>query len=476
MSRFDLSADFAALESANNLCASRLFNSGRGGFGWRTNALESGGDHPADAPGVTRVVAAQIAAVRQGGVKAAWRSSRKFDAPNLKLADFWVSETEIEEASVSDEALSAIRHSIDRVSDFHDHQLRALTQGWEADSVGGRRTFVWTMPAHPGSAGIVGQRLVPHRTVGLYVPGGKASYPSSVVMTAVPAVVAGVDEFIIATPPRADGSVSPAVLVAARELGIRTIAKVGGASAIALMALGDPEAGLPPVDKVVGPGNRFVNEAKRQLWGEVGLDTLAGPSEVAVVADDEANPAYAAADWLTQVEHAEDNVGKVFATTVGIAVAILGEAERLLAGSAREATMRAALREHGELVVGDPTILVASVNAFGPEHLTLMVKDPEWWLDRIENAGCIVVGDHTPQSAGDFVSGPSHTLPTGQAARFGSPLNVMDFMQFQSLSALTPDDLEKLRGPIEAFGALEGFPMHARGASIRFEGQTRRLG
>ncbi|MCW5940744.1 MAG: histidinol dehydrogenase [Fimbriimonadaceae bacterium] len=470
MNDLDVSGAFVELEAANGLCASTLFLiRGEGGLAWLSTAAANERATREGAPSPTRIVARQMAAVRKGGARAAWRATRKYDAPDLRYAGFLVTDDEIESAQVEDEELRAIRHSIARVREFHLRQLDALTQGWDETSVHDRRAYVWTMPAHPGSKGKEGQRLVPLRSVGLYVPGGKASYPSTVIMTAVPALVAGVSELMIATPPRGDGSVSPAILVAARELGIRVIAKAGGASAIALMAFGDSGCGLNPVDKVVGPGNRYVNEAKRQLWGEVGLDTFAGPSEVAVVADEGANPAYAAADWLTQVEHAEDNVGKLYATSIPVAKAIVGAAGRLLEGSPRERTMREALKAHGEVVVGRPHELVAAVNAFAPEHLTLMVREPAWWLERMENAGCILIGNDTPQSAGDFVSGPSHTLPTGRAARFGSPLNVMDFLKFQSVSALTHADLRKLRDTIETFGSLEGFPMHGRGSSIRFE-------
>jgi len=227
--------------------------------------------------------------------------------------------------------------------------------------------------------------------------------------------------------------------------------------------------GFEGVDKVVGPGNKFVNEAKRQLWGRVGLDTYAGPSEVAVVVDETANPAWAAADWLSQIEHAEDNRGWLVASSADVATGVLEEIEKQLTVAPKEAIMRAALANHGiVIIVESREEAVEVVNMLAPEHMTLMVANPEQLVPGIRNSGCILVGDYTPQAAGDFVSGPSHTLPTAGASRFGSPVNVMDFLKFQSLSRFTREDLQALSPTIEVFGEIEGFPTHGRGGSIRF--------
>lgn len=432
-------------------------------------------------PAVARAVAKIIDGVDKRGAKAAAAYARKFDSPFITAKRLAVTARELEEATVSDEQLAAIRTSIERVSHFHESQLKALTKGWKrkkGHTYEEKRWWEWRIPAtDAANSGYEGQRLLPLERVGVYVPGGMAAYPSSVIMNAVPAIVAGVEDIQLCTPARPDGSLHPAVLVACRELGIEKIAKVGGAAAVAYLGLGDASdqnwsfmCQWLKCDKVVGPGNRWVNEAKRQLWGSVGLDSYAGPSEVVVAADHAANPAFAAADWLTQIEHAPDNLGVLVTQGRDVAEAILAEVEKLLTGSPRETTMRQALRDHGLVVVLKKRYeALGLASAMAGEHVSLMVEDPEAALAYLQNGGCALLGDYTPQSAGDFVSGPSHTLPTAGAARFGSPVNVMDFLKFQSVSYLTKADLELLTPTIEAFGEMEGFPQHARGATIRFE-------
>lgn len=435
-------------------------------------------------PKLVAAVAKILEDVRKQGWKAAIKYTRRFDCPTLKAGQMEVSRQEISQARVPDYQHDAIVKSIERVRAFHEKQLSMITKGWKRitlDLLATTTAWEWRMPAREMEpTGFEGQRLLPLASVGVYVPGGKANYPSSVIMNCVPSLVAGVGKTIISTPPREDGSISPAVLVAARELGIETIVKCGGTQAVGLMAFG-PHSGLEEmgaahfdwggVDKIAGPGNKWVNEAKRQLWGQVGLDTFAGPSEVCVMADETANPAFAAADWLTQVEHAEDNVGYLVTTTREVADRIVEEAEKQLKNSPREVVMREALRNHGLIVVGPSADYCGPITAssLAPEHVNLMVRDTEAALNRVSNGGCVLLGDYTPQSAGDFVSGPSHTLPTGGAARFGSPVNVLDFLKFQSISCLKKEDLHELLPAIEAFGEMEGFPQHARGARIRFE-------
>lgn len=434
----------------------------------------------------TAAVASILRDIEERGVLAALESAQKFDCPSLTLDTFAVTDEEYEQAQVGDRQFDAIRRSIERVSRFHEAQLGALTRGWTPKPTPWteRHAWRWQIPAREDSedTGYEGQQLVPLADAGIYVPGGKASYPSSVIMNAVPACVAGIgaSDISICTPAGPDGKVNQSVIVAARELGIRRIAKVGGAAAIGFLAIGDVD-GLAdwrfggvwgPNSAVVGPGNRWVNEAKRQLWGRVGLDSYAGPSEVCVLVDETANAKFAAADWLTQIEHSEDNVGVVVSNSKEKAEEILMEAEAQLRGSPREQTLRAALKEHGMVLIcdGDPIDRAANVACkMRAEHLTIMVEDVEDVSPRILSAGCILLGDYTPQSAGDFVSGPSHTLPTNLGARFASPLNVMTFLKFQSITKLTKEDLAEMRPAIEAFAEMEGFPQHGKGASIRFE-------
>jgi len=408
------------------------------------------------------VVAGIIEDVRLRGDIALLDNARRFDAP--ELGSISVSEEEIASAVVEPEQLEALRVSARRVAAFHQAQLTALTAGW-ASSPGGQ----WFWPSLPPEEGtFLGQRMAAVQTAGVYVPGGNATYPSSVIMNGVPARIAGVPSVVVTTPARKDGTLHPAVLCAFREAGISRAFKTGGASAIAALALGTES--ITRVDKVVGPGNRFVNEAKRQLWGQVGVDGYAGPSEVCVLVDGSANAAYAAADLITQVEHAPDNAGFLVAIGGEKLAEVLAEVEKQVAESPRGETISAALAtESLAIVAGDLAEAIDIVNAIAPEHLTLAVADPLAALENVRNAGCCLLGEYTPESAGDFVLGPSHTLPTSGAARFGSPVNVLDFLKAQSVTRLTAADLAPLIPVIEAFGKMEGFPAHARGASIRLD-------
>jgi histidinol dehydrogenase len=285
-------------------------------------------------------------------------------------------------------------------------------------------------------------------------------------MNVLPAKVAGVNKVYVASPARPDGAILPAVGAALKMTGVERAFKVGGAAAISAFAFGTES--VPKVDKVVGPGNRFVNEAKRQLWGQVGLDGYAGPSEVCVVADEEAHATFAAADLLTQIEHAPDNVGFLITLSRTKMDEILAEVERQLRGAPRESTMRAALaKESLAIVARDLDEALDLVNAIAPEHVTVAIREPERAVDRIRNAGCILLGEYTPESAGDYCLGPSHTLPTSGAARWQSPVNVLDFLKVQSISRLTRHDIQPLIETIEAFGEIEGFPAHAFGATVR---------
>ncbi len=414
--------------------------------------------------GTEAVVERIIKDVRTRGDAALLESAQTYDAPHL--TSIRVSQDEIEAASALD--FPAIELAATRIRDFHAQQLAALTAGWNKDA-----GYQWGAPkSSPGGAfgpGFLGQRMLPVSVAGVYVPGGRATYPSSVLMNAIPAMVAGVPLRIVTTPARPDGTLAPAVLKALRQVGVTHAFKVGGAAAIAALALGTES--VPRVDKVVGPGNRFVNEAKRQLWGQVGVDGYAGPSEVCVLADDKANASYAAADLLTQIEHAPDNVGFLVTVSAQKQSEILAEVERQLAGAPREDIMRMALKKESMAIVArDLQEACEVVNAIAPEHLSLAVEQYEIAMSRIQNAGCILIGEFSPESAGDFAAGPSHTLPTSGAARWQNPVNVLDFLKIQSVIHLTRPQLAEIAPIIAEFGNLEGFPAHAHGTQIRFKG------
>lgn len=433
-----------------------------------------------------RVVSEIIADVRHRGDAALLDSARRFDAPDLQ--SIVVTEDEIVNAQVPKRILEALELSLLQVQAFHAEQLNAMTKGLHAmqlDDVEKRRKdgqplhmlpnfeYRWhkeplrragyTPESHGGG---VGQRLIPLRNAGVYVPGGNATYPSSVIMNVLPAQAAGVNAVFVTTPSRKNGTLHPAVLAALALSGVAKAFKIGGASAIAAMALGTES--VPRVDKIVGPGNRYVNEAKRQLWGQVGLDGYAGPSEVCILVDDTANVPYAVADLLTQVEHAPDNAGFIVTLSREKLDEILAEVERQLEGAPRAETMREALSNGSLAIVAqDLEEAIDIVDQIAPEHLTIALKEPEVAMGKIRNAGSIFLGEYTPESAGDFCLGPSHTLPTSGAARWQSPVNVLDFLKIQSIARLTPKDLAPLIPVVEAFGEMEGFPAHAHGASIR---------
>ena len=427
---------------------------------------------------VAEVVAEIIGDVRLRGDEALLANARRFDCPTL--TDIHASQQEIDEAMPKAEFAFAIDHSIERVKEFHEAQLAAITASWtkeEFQSAEARREdgqprhhvgnhrWTWNM----AEKGRLGQRMTPLRSVGAYVPGGNANYPSSVIMNVVPAQVAGVNHVAVTSPANEDGTLSPAVLYAARYCGVAQVVKVGGAAAIAALAIGTES--ISRVDKIAGPGNRYVNEAKRQLWGTVGVDGYAGPSEVCVLADDSANAAFVAADFLTQIEHAEDNAGFLVCLSDHKADEVMEQVQEQLAGAPRKSTLRRAMADHGAVfVTRDLSEACDVVNRIAPEHLSVSVRDYDAALAKIRNAGCILLGDWSPESAGDYCAGPSHTLPTSTSARFGSPVNVLDFLKLQSLIEFDRAQFEELAPTIRAFAKMEGFPAHGNGAGIRQSG------
>jgi len=413
-----------------------------------------------------RVVAEIISDVRNRGDQALLESARRFDSPFIDT--IVVDKKEVVGARIPDQHLLALVKCRDRIIQFHRKQLDVLFHRKQLEMLSyygfppedGRR---WRIDEETN----LGQRYLPIDAAGLYVPGGRASYPSSVLMLFGPAYAAGVGRAVVTTPARRDGTLDPSVLAAMQVIGVTEAYKIGGAAAIAALALGTET--IARVDKIAGPGNRFVNEAKRQLWGQVGLDGYAGPSEVAVLADETANPVFAAADLITQVEHAPDNAGFLICPDRPTLDRILREVDRQLESAPRSETIRAALNDESLAIVArDMDQAVDLLNLIAPEHVTISVRDGQEVAERVRNAGCVLIGDWTPESVSDYCLGPSHTLPTAGSARFASPLNVLDFMKIQSVTSLTKEQLEPLAWIAETLAEIEGFPAHGFGASVRY--------
>jgi histidinol dehydrogenase len=398
-------------------------------------------------PETEATVRAIIERVRQEGDSALIDLTRQWDSPHL--TELTASEEEFEQAyrAIEPPLLNAIQRAVERVRRFHE--AMHPRSWWLEEPTGG----------------LLGQWVRPLRRVGIYAPGGRARYPSTVIMNAIPAQVAGVSEIVLCTPPQRDGSLPASVLVAARESGISRVFKLGGAQAIAAMALGTET--VPRVEKVVGPGNLYVNLAKRLLWGQVGVDLWAGASEVAIIADESANPAWIAADLLTQLEHGEESRGFLFSPSAAMVERSLQQIEQQLTHRQRRALLQPALQQSYAVIVRQMEHAFELANEVAPEHLSLMVQEPWRWLPQVENAGCILLGHTTPQSLGDYMAGPSHTLPTGGAARFESPVSVETFIKRSSLIALSPESLQTLSDAIITLAQEEGFDAHAYGVIVR---------
>lgn len=409
---------------------------------------------PTEDAKVLEVAQKIIADVRSRGMASLIDNAQRYDASNLT----WLGVSDEEWAMgdlLSKKEKAALELAASRIRDFHTRQLNAFTHGL-TERRGG---YEWDHVSEDRS--LVGQRWTPLQSVGVYVPGGKACYPSSVLMNVIPAQVAGVQRVVVATPARSDGALHPAVVFCLKLCCITDIIKVGGAAAVAGLAY------VSGVDKIVGPGNSYVNAAKRLVWGHVGVDGFAGPSEVCVIADDSAHVHHVAVDFLTQIEHAGDNAGFIIAMGAETADRIQAEVDKLIDEAPRGGVMREAVAQSALFVARDQEEAIRLCNLIAPEHLALAVVQPEGWVPRIRNAGCIMLGTYTPESAGDYVVGPSHTLPTSRAARFGSPLSVLDFMKVQSLQMLSEPGLNGLADAIELIGHLEGLPMHSYGGRSR---------
>lgn len=393
-----------------------------------------------------------IAEVRRNGDAALLHYTSCFDGVQLEVGELTVSEEEIHRAEqkVSPRFKEALSLARERILAFHRRQVRQSLLVPEEDG-----TFM-------------GLLYLPLRRVGVYVPGGRAPYPSSVLMNVLPAVVAGVQEVFLATPPRRDKSVDPHILVAARMAGVQKIYRVGGAQAVAALAYGT--ATVPRVDKIVGPGNVYVTLAKRLLFGQVGIDLLAGPSEVAVVADETADPALVAADLLSQAEHDPEAASFLFTPSEQLARQVAEELERQLEDLSRREVAAAALARHGFcLVVRSLEEALEWVNELAPEHLELMVSDPWRWLGRVQRAGAVFLGHSTPEPVGDYLAGSNHVLPTHGTARFSSGLGVEDFCRRLSVVHWTPERLRELGWAVEELAGVEGFQAHARAVRLRLQ-------
>ena len=399
---------------------------------------------------VADTVSEIIKTVREKGDSALFAFCEKFD--KVKLSSLEVSSEEIEAAflAVEPEFVEILKEAKENIYAFHSRQVRNSFLINEKDGV------------------VIGQKVIPIEKVGLYVPGGTAAYPSSVLMNAIPAKIAGCSEIVMVTPPSADGSVNPAILAAAKVAGVDRIFKVGGAQAVAALAYGTES--VPAVDKIVGPGNAFVAEAKKQVFGRVAIDMIAGPSEILVVADSTCNPVYVAADLLSQAEHDKNATAVLVTDSKELASATAEELERQLSLLSREEIARTSVENNGKIIITkdiDEAIEVA--NALAPEHLEICVDEPFKYLDKIRHAGSVFMGKYCPEALGDYFAGPNHTLPTSGTARFSSPLSVDDFVKKTQFSYYTEDALAKVASKVEYFAKEEGLTAHARSAIIRTE-------
>ena len=401
---------------------------------------------------VEAVVDGIIADVRARGDAALRDYARKFD--HAELDSLLVTQAEIDEAfaAVGDDFIKTLRMAADNIRRFHEHQVHKDIMVNDTPGV------------------VLGQKYTPIERAGVYVPGGTAAYPSTVLMDVIPAKVAGVREIVMTTPAGANGRVNPNILAAAAVAGIDKIVKSGGAQAVAALAYGTET--VPAVDKIVGPGNIYVATAKRKVFGKVGIDMIAGPSEILVLADGKSNPAWVAADLLSQAEHDKLASPVLVTDSMDLAKAVQAELEVQIPRLPRAAIARASVEENGKIVVAENLDLaIDAVNIIAPEHLEICLDDPFAVLSRIKNAGSIFMGRNVPEALGDYFAGPNHTLPTSGTARFSSPLSVDDFVKKSSFIYYTRGALGQVKDRIADFAEHEGLHAHARSVTIRFEGE-----
>ena len=403
------------------------------------------------ASNVEGIVTEIIADVRKNGDAALREYALKFDKAQLDSLE--VSQEEIDEAfaAVEPDFLDILREAAANIRAFHEKQVRTSFIINDKDGV------------------VIGQKVSPIEKVGLYVPGGTAAYPSTVLMDSIPAKIAGCKEIVITTPPGKNGKVNPVILAAAKIAGVDRIFKVGGAQAVAALAYGTES--VPKVDKIVGPGNAFVAEAKKQVFGKVAIDMIAGPSEILVVADSTANPRFVAADLLSQAEHDKMASAVLVTDSREFAEAVSAELEVQIPKLPRAEIARASIDNNGKIIVAEGNLMLAVdiANEIAPEHLELCVDHPFDYLDKVKHAGSIFMGKYCPEALGDYFAGPNHTLPTSGTARFSSPLSVDDFVKKSQYTYYTADALAAVADKVAYFAEKEGLSAHARSATIRFE-------
>ena len=402
-------------------------------------------------PGVEGIVSGIIANVIENKDTALFEYTERFD--KAKLTSLEVSAEEIDEAfAMTDpEFIRIIEEAAENIRGFHKRQVRNSFIISENDGI------------------VTGQKVMPIEKVGLYVPGGTAAYPSTVLMDSIPAKIAGCKEIVMVTPPSADGKVNPVILAAAKIAGVDRIFKLGGAQAVAALAYGTES--VPKVDKIVGPGNAFVAEAKKQVFGKVSIDMIAGPSEILVVADSTAEPRFVAADLLSQAEHDKMASAVLVTDSYEFALAVSEELERQIPELDRAEIARCSIDNNGKIIVAEGNLMLAIdiANEIAPEHLELCVDNPFDYLDKVHHAGSIFMGKYCPEALGDYFAGPNHTLPTSGTARFSSPLSVDDFVKKTQFTYYTEKALERVADKVAYFAKKEGLGAHAKSATIRFE-------
>lgn len=390
--------------------------------------------------------------IKARGDEAVFEYTKKFDRAEIAGSNFQVTEEEIRAAykEVPPELLDVVRKALVNIRAFHEKQKQNS----------------WITTTEKGT--ILGQKITPMQRVGVYVPGGKAAYPSSVLMNIVPAKVAGVEEVIMTTPCNAEGKVNPVVLVAANEAGADRIFKVGGAQAIAALAFGTES--IPKVDKIVGPGNIFVALAKKAVYGNVSIDSVAGPSEILVLADETANPRYVAADLLSQAEHDEMASAVLVTTSEDLARKVSAEVDGFLKILSRREIIQKSLDNFGRILVArSRQEAIDAANEFAPEHLEIVMRDAFEVMTKIRNAGAIFIGEYSSEPLGDYFAGPNHILPTSGTARFFSPLSVDDFVKKSSIIHYSREALKEIHKDIEQFAKCEQLTAHANSIAVRFE-------
>ena len=399
---------------------------------------------------VAGIVADIIQNVRARGDAALYEYCEKFDKAKLDTLQVTAEEIAEARAAVEPEFIRILEMAAENIRQFHSRQVR--------------QSFI--INNKPGI--VMGQKVIPVDRAGLYVPGGTAAYPSTVLMDAIPAKIAGVPEVVMVTPPGADGKVNPAILAAASVAGVDKIFKLGGAQAVAALAYGTES--VPKVDKIVGPGNAFVAEAKKQVFGVVSIDMIAGPSEILIVADGKSDPRCVAADLLSQAEHDRLASAVLVTDSADLAAAVQAELELQIPLLSRADIARESIDRNGKIIVADTLMAAIDIaNELAPEHLELCVDNPFDYLDAIRHAGSIFMGRNTPEALGDYLAGPNHTLPTGGTAKFSSPLSVDDFVKKTQYSYFTRDALAKVAYDVALFAQKEGLTAHAKSAVIRLE-------